>query len=193
MADGRSPARFVGGQKKCKACLMLCALDQSSLDGGNWLLAQEMHLEPGQPWPASPSIGPQSLERSTAPRSWTVDGCRRVGRPEFDPLRFLDKDGREVFEFPAFCEGSGSVDCERVLEAPGGQDVIGRFRAQLSPAKCFLCREALCCSIRTSSTAPRVGRGASMFSLLSACEGLRSWLGSSEPPLKLSAASFQSP
>ena len=40
-----------GRVEECKArlCLMLCALDQSSLDGGNWLLAQEMHLEPSPP------------------------------------------------------------------------------------------------------------------------------------------------
>ncbi|CAE7224208.1 Ap1g1 [Symbiodinium sp. CCMP2456] len=44
-------ALLSGNQEECKArlCLMLCALDQSSLDAGNWLLAQEMHLEPGPP------------------------------------------------------------------------------------------------------------------------------------------------
>ena len=48
---GALDALLSGKPEECKArlCLMLCALDQSSLDGGNWLLAQEMHLEPAPP------------------------------------------------------------------------------------------------------------------------------------------------
>ena len=48
---GALDALLSGKEEECKArlCLMLCALDQSSLDSGNWLLAQEMHLEPAPP------------------------------------------------------------------------------------------------------------------------------------------------
>ena len=48
---GALDALLAGRSEEAKArlCLMLCALDQSSLDAGNWLLAQEMHLEPGPP------------------------------------------------------------------------------------------------------------------------------------------------
>ena len=46
---GALDALLEGHTEECKARLCLSALDQSSLDGGNWVLAQEMHLEPAPP------------------------------------------------------------------------------------------------------------------------------------------------
>ena len=49
---GALDALLSGREEECKArlCLMLCALDQSSLDAGSWLLAAEMLLEPPPPF-----------------------------------------------------------------------------------------------------------------------------------------------
>ena len=60
---GALDALLAGREEECKArlCLMLCALDQSALDGGSWLLASEMLLE------SPPPLSSFSKHRSPEP------------------------------------------------------------------------------------------------------------------------------
>ncbi|CAE7354970.1 unnamed protein product, partial [Symbiodinium sp. KB8] len=126
---GALDALLSGREEECKArlCLMLCALDQSSLDAGSWLLAAEMLLEPPPPF--------SSFSKHRAPEpgeSHEGDGPAVDQRDDASPTGESEKDKPEK---PPKGQGRGKGEATAVQGSALWNDfftILGRAKTPLS-------------------------------------------------------------
>ncbi|CAE7221711.1 unnamed protein product [Symbiodinium sp. CCMP2592] len=128
---GALDALLAGREEECKArlCLMLAALDQSSLDSGSWLLAAEMLLEPGPPFSSfsrhrPPEPGESHQTKVMDPR-WISVLMHRIKERE----SFIE--ARKKLSAPRGQPSTSSDPDKEKPEKPGK----GRARGEASPVR----------------------------------------------------------
>ncbi|CAE7606984.1 unnamed protein product [Symbiodinium sp. CCMP2592] len=128
---GALDALLAGREEECKArlCLMLAALDQSSLDSGSWLLAAEMLLEPSPPLSSfsrhrPPDPGESHQTKVMDPR-WISVLMHRIKERE----SFIE--ARKKLSAPRGQPSTSSDPDKEKPEKPGK----GRARGEASPVR----------------------------------------------------------